>query len=56
VKERGLARSRWTYDADHLALANLEVDAFEHLKGAEGFSDVVELYHCSLMGLMGLME
>ncbi len=57
LQEGGFARSRWSYDADHLAFVDVEVNAFEHLQRAEGFGDVGELYHCwcFFMGPMGLM-
>ena len=45
LEKGSLTRSRGTDDADHLALADVEVNAFEHLEGAEGFGDVVKLYH-----------
>ncbi len=45
LEEGGLTCSRRTDDADHLPLANVEVNAFKHLEGAEGLGDVVELYH-----------
>lgn len=45
LKERGLASSGRTDDADHFALVDVEVNAFEHLEGAEGLGDVLELYH-----------
>ena len=52
LEEGGFTRSRWTDNADHLAFADVKVDAFEHLKGAERFGNVVELYHCCIMGLL----
>lgn len=55
LQQGGLSRSRRANDADHFAFVDVEVYAFEHLERAEGLGDVVESYHCELMGLMGLM-
>ncbi len=49
LQERGLARSRWADDTHDLSLVDVEVDTFKHLQGAEGFGDVVESYHFSLL-------
>ncbi len=45
LKQGGLARSRGTYNTDHLALVDMEVDAFQYLQRAEALGDIFNIYH-----------
>ena len=45
LEEGGLSGSRRTNDADHFALVDVEVNAFEHLERAEGLGDVFYFNH-----------
>lgn len=45
LQKGGLARAACTNNGDNLRIVDVEVDAFQHLKVAEGFCYVFELYH-----------
>ena len=45
AQERRLARARRADHAQHLALADLQRDALEHLQGAEALADLLGLHH-----------
>lgn len=45
LEQRGFACAARPYDADNFAFLDVEVDALEHFKRAEGFPDSVEFYH-----------
>ena len=46
LKQRGLAGTARTDNAHDLALADVQVDAFEDLQRAEALGDIVNVYHC----------
>ena len=45
LQQRGLSCTAGTNDADDLAFVDMQVYAFEYLKGAEAFGDVFDCYH-----------
>ena len=46
LEQGGLSGPRRSHDRDHLALVDMQVDAFQHLQWPKRFGNVLDVYHC----------